>query len=94
VIRNVRELLQTPILFVGNHFDPNTPLNWTRSLALALGMDEYVFRYEGGGHLAFLVRGISCVDTIGQAYLFDLTVPAEGFMCLAQPVLVPPLSTP
>lgn len=65
-------------MLAGNQFDPTTPLSWTRRLAVALGMDETVFRYEGGGHLAYARRGNAFVDKIGEAYPFDLTLPPDG----------------
>ena len=31
-------------------------------------------------------RGNACIDRVGDAYLFDLTIPDEGFTCPAQPI--------
>ncbi|NJM40652.1 MAG: hypothetical protein HC853_07730 [Anaerolineae bacterium] len=50
IIRNISRRLATPILLLGNDFDPNTPLSWTRQLASALGMERNIVRYRGGGH--------------------------------------------
>ena len=86
IIRNVKNQIANPILMIGNDFDPNTPLSWTRSLARALGMERSLVRYQGGGHLAYALRGNACIDRVGDAYLFDLTVPDEGFTCPAQPI--------
>jgi pimeloyl-ACP methyl ester carboxylesterase len=86
IIRNVKNQVDTSILLIGNDFDPNTPLTWTRSLARALGMERSIMRYQGGGHLAYAFFGNNCVDRAGDEFLFDLTVPAEGFACPAQPV--------
>jgi hypothetical protein len=84
VIRNVAHDLKTPALFVGNAFDPATPLSWTRRLAHAMGMERNVIRYLGGGHGAYLTRGNTCVDALVEPYLFDLHLPAEGTTCPAQ----------
>lgn len=86
IIRNVKNRAETPIMLIGNDFDPNTPLSWTRSLARALGMERSLMRYQGGGHLAYAFFGNACVDSAGDEFLFDLTVPAEGFTCPAQPI--------
>lgn len=84
VIRNVAHELKTPVVFVGNDFDPATPLTWTRSLAHALGMERNVIRYQGGGHGAYLTKGNTCIDTAIEPYLFDLRLPPEGMVCPAQ----------
>jgi len=81
----VRGRVDTPILLVGNDFDNSTPLSWTRSLARALGMERSLIRYQGGGHSA-LTTGNACIASVFEPYLFDLTVPAEGFSCPAQPI--------
>lgn len=86
VIRNVKNRVANPLMIIGNDFDPNTPLSWTRRLARALGMERSLVRYQGGGHLAYALLGNACIDRVGDAYLFDLTIPAEGFSCPAQPV--------
>lgn len=90
VIRNVKNRVAVPILLVGNDFDPNTPLSGTRSLARALGMERSLIRYQGGGHTA--VGQIACIDNAFVAYLFDLTIPAEGFSCPGQPIRFTPPS--
>lgn len=84
VIRNVKNRVSVPILLVGNDFDSATPLSGTRSLAYALGMERSLIRYQGGGHTA--VGKIACIDNAVVAYLFDLTIPAEGFSCPGQPI--------
>lgn len=90
IIRNVKNRIANPLMIIGNDFDPNTPLSWTRSLARALGMERSLVRYQGGGHLAYAVLGNACIDSVGDAYLFDLTIPAEGFTCPAQPIRFTP----
>jgi pimeloyl-ACP methyl ester carboxylesterase len=84
-IRNVARQMATPILIVANDFDPNTPLVEARGLAHALGMEESLMRYEGGGHTAFF-KGIACVDAAIETYLIERKTPAPGFSCPAQPV--------
>jgi pimeloyl-ACP methyl ester carboxylesterase len=80
IIRNVERRINAPILFLGNDFDPNTPLSWTRSLAFALGMERNLVRYRGGGH-TIATRGDACIGAIVFGYFFNLTLPAEGTTC-------------
>jgi pimeloyl-ACP methyl ester carboxylesterase len=80
VIRNVSRRLTTPILLLGNDFDPNTPLSWTRKLAFALGMDRNIVRYRGGGH-TIATRGTACIGGVVFGYFLNLSLPAEGASC-------------
>jgi pimeloyl-ACP methyl ester carboxylesterase len=91
IIRSLRGKLDTPALLLGSHFDPNTPLAWTRTLATVLGMDRHVARYQGGGHTTFIA--VPCMSAIGEAYLYDLKLPEEGFSCPARPVAFTPAAT-
>lgn len=75
--------LDHPILFFGTDFDPNTPLSWTRSLAFALGNENSIVRYQGGGH-TIVTRGTACVGGIVVNYLFNLVVPPKGTACPAR----------
>ena len=84
-IRNVSHQMATPILIVANDFDPNTPLVDARGMAHALGMEDSLLRYEGGGHTAFF-KGIACIDAAIEAYLIDRKLPPPGSSCPAQPV--------
>jgi hypothetical protein len=83
IIRNVSAKLDNPILLFGTDFDPNTPLSWTRSLAFALGAEQNIVRYHGGGH-TIVTRGTACIGGIVFGYLFDLAVPVEGTTCPAR----------
>ena len=85
IIQNVKGRVDTPILLIGNDFDNSTPLSWTRSLARALGMERSLIRYQGVGH-GVLTKDTACIASVFEPYLFDLTVPAEGFSCPAQPI--------
>jgi hypothetical protein len=82
--------MSIPILMIGNDFDPATPLSWTRSLAYTLGMERSLLRYQGGGHGAYLTRGIGCIDSLVEAYVFDRIVPPEGTQCSARPISFDP----
>ena len=90
--RNVADKVKAPILLVGNNFDAATPINWTRHLARALGMEDSFLLYEGGGHTAtsLALRGVPCVDQLAYRYLFDLEVPPAGASCPALPVTFAP----
>jgi pimeloyl-ACP methyl ester carboxylesterase len=84
-IRDVSRQMSTPILIVANDFDPNTPLIEARAMAQALGMENSLLRYEGGGHTAFF-KGIACINDAIETYLIDRKLPAPGSTCPAQPV--------
>ncbi len=84
-IRNVARQMATPILIIANDFDSNTPIVDARGLAHALGMEDSLLRYEGGGHTAFF-KGIACIDAATEAYLIDRRLPAPGSSCPAQTV--------
>ena len=46
----------------------------------SLGMERSLIRYQGGGHGA-ATSGNPCMGGVIAAYLFNLTVPDEGFSC-------------
>jgi pimeloyl-ACP methyl ester carboxylesterase len=89
IIRNLKGN-RIPVLLLGSQFDPNTPLSWTRSLAAALGAERHIVRYQGGGHTTYATRGNTCIDQVGDAFVFDLKRPEEGFSCAARPVIFRP----
>lgn len=92
-IRDVSHRVERPILILANDFDPNTPLVDARAMAQALGMEQSLLRYEGGGHTAFF-KGIGCIDAAANDYLINLTLPPAGATCPAMPVSFgPPAST-
>ncbi len=84
-IENVRHRLKKPILIVGNDFDNASPLGGAQSLGKALGMEEYVLRYQGGGHTAYGL-GSDCVNDAVNDYLIDRKLPSLGTICEAEPV--------
>ena len=86
LIRRVGRESGVPVLLMGSQYDPNTPFSWTRSMAAALGAESRVLRYQGGGHGIYARRGNTCIDQAGDAFLFDLIVPAAGSSCPALPV--------
>jgi pimeloyl-ACP methyl ester carboxylesterase len=69
-----------PILVVGTRGDPATPYESTGRLAELLGVGV-VLTWEGEGHTAY--PGTECVNAAVDAYLVDLTVPADGTTCPA-----------
>jgi hypothetical protein len=88
---NVAGAVRTPILLVANDFDPATPINWTRHLAHALGIQSSILRYRGGGHTATsLGAGVPCIDEFARRYLIDLELPAPASSCPALPVTFQP----
>ncbi len=67
-----------PILVIGSTGDPATPYEW--SVALAEFLDSGVlYTVEAEGHTAY--TSIDCVEPVVNAYLIDLTLPAEGSSC-------------
>lgn len=84
-IRNVQGELKTPIVLIGSEFDTDTPFPWTKRMAMALGMDDTVVRYAGGGHVLSTRSDLPCIAGVIDAYLFDLRLPAAGTVCPAAP---------
>ncbi|WP_025618871.1 alpha/beta hydrolase [Salinispora cortesiana] len=70
-----------PILVVGTTGDPATPYEQTPALAEMLGVGR-VLTWEGEGHTAY--PQTDCISAAVDAYLVDLTVPAEGKRCPPQ----------
>jgi pimeloyl-ACP methyl ester carboxylesterase len=70
-----------PILVVGTTGDPATPYEQTAKLASMLGTGR-VLTWRGEGHTAY--PQTRCVISHVDAYLVNLTVPAEGTSCPAQ----------
>jgi pimeloyl-ACP methyl ester carboxylesterase len=79
VIRDVSQKVDVPILVVANDFDPATPPAGMLNTAHALGMDQTVVRYQGGGHT--YPKNNGCMNAIFGAYLFDLVVPEPSTAC-------------
>lgn len=82
-IEKIRGRVKTPVLIVGNDFDNATPIAWSQSLGKALGMEDHVLRYGGGGHTAYAV-GVNCVDDAVNNYLIKRQLPSSGSVCDAQ----------
>ena len=72
-----------PILLVGTEGDPATDVANTEPMARALGSGVAIF-WDGDGHTAF-TNGSSCIDDAVVGYLTQLTVPADGTRCAANP---------
>jgi pimeloyl-ACP methyl ester carboxylesterase len=68
-----------PILVIGNTGDPATPLKWATTLSQQLE-SAVLLTNDAEGHTAYL-QGDLCVERAVNAYLLDLTVPAEGAHC-------------
>ena len=67
------------MLVVSTTHDPATP--YEAGVHLADTLDAALLTVEGTNHSAYLVTGNSCVDEIVDAYLIDLTLPADGTTC-------------
>ncbi|WP_196073472.1 alpha/beta hydrolase [Nakamurella alba] len=71
--------MDATILVVSTTGDPATPYQAGVDLAQDLG--GALLTIDGTRHTGYLLSGISCADDIGNAYLLDLTVPADGATC-------------
>ncbi len=70
-----------PILVVGTTGDPATPYEQAPKLAEMLGAGQ-LLTWDGEGHTAY--PQTTCVTRAVDAYLLNLTVPAEGTVCPAR----------
>lgn len=68
-----------PVLVISTVGDPATPYQSGVNLAKDLGGS--LLTVEGTRHAGYLMSGSSCVDDIGDRYLIDLRLPAEGTRC-------------
>lgn len=67
-----------PALVISVTGDPATP--YEAGVRLAEQMEGRLLSVEGNQHTVALT-GVSCVDDVVNAYLIDLTLPAEGTSC-------------
>jgi hypothetical protein len=74
----IRAAGSPPILVVGTTGDPATPYVWARSVARQLDHGVLLTRV-GDGHTAY--RSSACIRAAVDAYLVDLSVPANGTSC-------------
>jgi pimeloyl-ACP methyl ester carboxylesterase len=80
----------TPLV-VATTYDPATPYSGALTLVHDLG-NARLLTMEGDGHVAF--GGSSCIDGAETAYLFDLTLPAEGLVCQQEVPFTAPQPVP
>jgi pimeloyl-ACP methyl ester carboxylesterase len=69
-----------PILVVGNSGDPVTPLPGAEDMAEQLDSGVLLI-WQGNGHTAY--PKTDCINAAVNAYLIDLTAPADGLTCPA-----------
>jgi len=67
------------MLVISTTGDPATPYQDGVNLAQQIGAT--LLTVQGVRHTSYLTNGLSCVDTIGNAYLESLTLPADGTKC-------------
>jgi pimeloyl-ACP methyl ester carboxylesterase len=70
----------SPVLVVGNHFDPATRYQGAVAASQLLP-NSRLLSYAGWGHAAYLTAGNFCVDSHVTRYLLTGQVPAEGTVC-------------
>jgi pimeloyl-ACP methyl ester carboxylesterase len=73
----------SPVLVVGNYFDPATPYQGAEAAAQLLP-NSRLLSYAGWGHAAYLTAGNYCVDSHVTEYLVTTHVPAKGTVCQPQ----------
>ena len=67
------------VLVISTTKDPATP--YQAGVELADTLDAVLLSVDGTNHGAFITTGNKCVDQIGNDYLTDLTLPADGATC-------------
>ena len=72
-----------PVLVIGTTFDPATPYDGSLAMTAQLG-NARLLTSDGDGHTAFGRSG-PCIDDAVKAFLFELTLPAEGAVCVQDP---------
>ncbi|KAF2013974.1 hypothetical protein BU24DRAFT_395102 [Aaosphaeria arxii CBS 175.79] len=68
-----------PILFVGNTYDPVTPLTHAKSMSKRFA-GSGVLQQDSVGHCT-LAAPSKCTWKVTQKYILDATLPAEGTVC-------------
>ena len=68
-----------PIVVISTTNDPATPYEWGKALSEQLESGVLV-THRGEGHTIY-AQGNRCIDDVVNAYLLELTVPAEGTSC-------------
>ncbi len=69
---------ETPVLVVGNYYDPATQYEFSKRMAKQLGNARLV-SVDSFGHC--ILGDSTCADRIAAAYLIDLKVPGPGTVC-------------
>jgi len=67
-----------PILLVGGTDDPATPYAWAQAVHKQIAGSILLTR-NGNGHVSY--DKSDCAKAIEEAYLIDLTLPADGTVC-------------
>jgi pimeloyl-ACP methyl ester carboxylesterase len=70
----------SPVLVVGNYFDPATPYQGAVAASRLLPRSR-LLSYGGWGHTAYFSAGNFCVDSSVTRYLLTGQVPAAGTVC-------------
>ena len=79
-------------LVVGTTHDPATPYSGAEALAEQLG-NAALLTMDGDGHTAYGGNS-ACIDRATEAYLVDLTLPAEGTVCAQEVPFAAPAPAP
>jgi pimeloyl-ACP methyl ester carboxylesterase len=70
----------SPVLIVGNYFDPATPYQGAVTASRLLP-NSRLLSYAGWGHTAYFTAGNFCVDSRVTRYLVTGLVPPAGIVC-------------
>jgi hypothetical protein len=68
----------TPVLVIGNTYDPATPYENAVAAAQLLP-NSRLLTLHGWGHSSLFLS--TCIDAAASSYLIDLTLPAPGAVC-------------
>jgi pimeloyl-ACP methyl ester carboxylesterase len=66
-------------LVISTTGDPATP--YQDGVSLAQQLHASLLTINGTRHTGYLLTGIACADQVGNAYLLNLTAPADGASC-------------
>jgi pimeloyl-ACP methyl ester carboxylesterase len=78
-----------PFVVIGGTLDGSTPYAWSQRIATWIQGSRLITR-TGYGHVSY--DKSRCVQQKVDAYLIDLTLPANGTVCPTDPDLYPPLN--
>ncbi|KAH7028087.1 TAP-like protein-domain-containing protein [Microdochium trichocladiopsis] len=71
---------KNPVLFIGNTYDPVTPLVSARNMSSGFE-GSVLLQHDSYGHVSFTTQKSNCTEAAISAYLNEGKLPAEGTVC-------------